>query len=139
MPTAPTDLSGGGIVRLTTRTYLGPSLGWVEYPSATYPITAAGTYTIPFGYALVTVNVAGVVTITLPTSIAPAAPSAQPVLNIPAPITIIDIGGNANAHPITIQPASGSENITSLASISLLRWLHSSAQSTQKGWDIISP
>lgn len=61
------------------------------------------------------VAVNGAVTINLP--------SARGVLAIPAsfamvPITIIDVGGFATAHPITINP-SGTELISGLASIAI--------------------
>lgn len=144
--TSQTDLDQGGTSRQFTRQYLGPSVGWVTIPApaaSVLPITAAGTYILDPSVTLVTVNVAGAVTIVLPSARTPSAGAqVQPGLFVQNPITIVDIGGNAVAHPITINPKSGAENIMGLATISLssnyggftLKPLND-----MSGWDTISP
>src|SRR6266404_6779238 len=116
-----TDLDQGGTARQWVRTYLGPSVGWVDLPGTNpFPITTAGTYILSPDTSLVTVNVAGVVIVVLPSAVNPSVPAGvQPALFAKTPITIVDIGGNAEANPITINPASGSENIMGLASITI--------------------
>lgn len=116
-----TDLDQGGTSRQWVNTYLGPSVGWVRAPAQNIlAIVAGGTYVLDPSTSLVTVNTTGVVTITLPSAINPTIPAgAQPGLFVKNPITIVDIGGNAAAHNITIQPKSGSENIMGLASIKI--------------------
>lgn len=137
------DLDQGGTNRAWVRTYLGPSVGWIWVPANNVlPLTAAGTYTIDPSTSLVTVNVAGAVVIILPSAILPASAQAQPGLFAQNPITIVDIGGQATAHPITIQPASSAENIMNLASISLsvnYGGYTLAPNSTLKGWNSISP
>jgi hypothetical protein len=109
-----------------------------------FPITAAGPYTLDPSVSLVTVNVAGAVTITLPSAIDPSyagAGGAQPGLFANNPITIVDIGGHAFANNITIMPAPG-ENIMGLASIQITTdngAFTLAPNSTQHGWNSISP
>ncbi len=119
--TSQTDLDQGGTSRNWVKSYLGPSVGWVWTPEQNVlPITAAGTYSLDPSVSLVTVNVAGAVTITLPSAVTPSAGAqAQPGLFVKNPITIVDVGNNAQAHPVTIQPASGSETIMGLSSIQI--------------------
>jgi hypothetical protein len=119
--TSQSDLSQGGTPRRWERRYLGPSVGWVEFAGGNVlQITAAGTYTIDPSINIVEVSVAGAVTIILPSAIQPTVPAGvQPGLFGKIGVEIVDIGGNAAAHPITIQPASGSENILGLASIQI--------------------
>lgn len=138
------DLDQGGTSRAWARQYLGPSVGWIYVPmNNVLAITAAGTYVINPSTSLVTINIAGAVTITLPSAILPSAGAqALPGLFAQNPITIVDIGGNASAHPVTIQPASGSENIMGLASIQLAvnyGGFTLAPNSTLKGWNSISP
>jgi hypothetical protein len=119
-------------------------VGWTWVPSSNVlPITAAGTYVLDPSTSLVTVSVAGAVIIVLPSAIDPSVPAGvQPGLFANNPITIVDIGGNATAHPITIQPASGSENIMNLPSISLsvnYGGYSLLPNSALKGWNSISP
>jgi hypothetical protein len=137
------DWSLSGTFRSLTRQWFGPSIGWVEYPAqCQLPITAAGTYNLSAGVTLVTVAVAGAVTIVLPSAILPAQQAAQPGLLGNIPITIVDIGGNAQAHPITIQPNSGAETILGLSSYSLnvnYGGVTLSPNSTQKTWNVINP
>ena|ERR1700693_3618190 len=114
-----TDLDQGGTYRQWERVYLGPSVGWV-YTAArnVLLITQPGTYALSYGTSLVQVNVAGAVTIILPSAIDPTVPpGAMPGPYTKTPITIVDIGGNANANPITIEPISGAETIMGLPSI----------------------
>jgi hypothetical protein len=122
---------------------MGPSIGWCELPAQQIlPIIAAGTYALSPGVTLVTVSVAGAVTIVLPSAILPAQAAVQPGLIGNIPITIVDIGGFAQAHPITINPFSGSENIMGLNSLSLsvnYGGYTLTPNSTLKGWNSISP
>lgn len=116
------DLDQGGTNRQYQKQYLGPSVGWITTPAqaaSILAITAAGTYDVNRSVTLITVNVVGAVTINLPKAHTPSVgPQALPGLFAQLPITIVDIGGNATAHPITIAPAAG-ETIMSLASITL--------------------
>ena len=136
------DLSVGGVVRTFIRQYMGPSVGWVELPAQNVlPITAGGTYVLSPDVTLVTVNTTGSVTIKLPSAIQPTVPAGVlPGLFGSIPITIVDIGGNATAHPITIQPASVSENIMGLTSISLsVNYGGYTFAPTAGSWNSISP
>lgn len=114
------DLDQGGTNRQLQRTWMGPTIGWVMAPaSVILPIAAAGTTTVLIGNTLVTVNVNGAVTIQL-YSTKPSAAGAAVVSgpSIQTPLTIVDIGGFAQAHPITILPAAG-ELIDGQASIQI--------------------
>jgi hypothetical protein len=115
-----TDFDQGGSFRPFTTLFLGSGVGSVLVPGALFPITAAGTYVLQAGTTTVTVNVAGAVTIKLPSAIFPpsAGAGAQPALCANQPVTIVDIGGFAGANPITIQPF-GSEKIMGLTSLTL--------------------
>lgn len=116
-----TDLDQGGTFRQFVRRWLGPSVGWQWVPEDNVlAITAAGSYTAASGTTLVTVNVAGAVTLILPLAAKPSVNAmTQPGGYFALPITIVDIGGNALANNITIQP-QGSETIMGLASIALV-------------------
>lgn len=138
------DLDQGGTSRQWVNDYLGPTVGWVRRPTQNVlPITAAGTYTLDASTSLVTVSTSGTVVIVLPAATLPTVPGgAQPGLFVQNPITIVDIGGNAQAHPITIQPASGSENIMSLTQIQItvnFGGYTLAPNSTLRGWNSISP
>lgn len=141
--TSQTDLDQGGTSRAWVRTYLGPSVGWQWVPANNVlPITAAGTFNIDPSTNLITVNVAGAVIIILPTAILPASAQAQPCLFAQNPITIVDIGGHAQASPITIKPKSVSENIVGLAQIQLTTNYGGFTlvpNSTLLGWNVVSP
>lgn len=118
--TSQTDLDQGGTYRQFTRRFLGPSVGWVWTPQDNIlAVTAAGTYTAVEGTTLVTVNVAGAVTINVPyahpTDIVAGA---RPGDYLALPFTVVDIGGNALAHNITIQP-QGSETLMGLSSVTI--------------------
>ncbi len=119
--TSQLDLDQGGTFREWVNTYLGPSVGWVKVPAANIlKITTVGTFTALIGTTLVTVNVAGGVTVNLPSSIPPPAGAmAVPGPFTQTPITIVDIGGNAQNFPITILPAVG-ETLMGLSSIQIL-------------------
>lgn len=118
-----TDLDQGGTSRSWVNLFLGPSVGWIRVPmQSVFPITAAGTYTLDPNVSLVTVNVAGAVTIILPPATNPSnrgAAGVQPGLFADNPITIVDVGNHAQAFPITIQPSSVAETIMGLASIQI--------------------
>jgi hypothetical protein len=106
------------------------------------PITTTGTTTLNPSVSLVTVNVAGLVTIKLPAATNPTvAAGAQPGLFVDNPITIVDIGGNAGSNTITIQPAAG-ETIMGLSSITITVNYGGyvlAPNSAQQTWNSISP
>lgn len=135
-----TDLDQGGTSRQWVRTYLGPSVGWVYLPGLNpFPtISTAGTYVISPDTTLVQVNCNGAVIITLPTAIEPTVPATTlPALFAKKPITIVDIGGFAQAHPITINPTSGAENIMGLSTIAInsnYGGYTLAPSNAQKGW-----
>lgn len=139
-----TDLDQGGTSRQWVQSYMGPSVGWVRIPKQNVlQITAVGTYAIDPSTSLVEVNVAGSVTVTLPSAVTPAAGAqAQPGLFAQNPITIVDSGGHAQATPITIQRNNVNETIMGLASITIsinfggYTLVPISAQAT---WNTISP
>jgi hypothetical protein len=113
------DLDQGGTQRQWLRSYMGPSVGWVSAPLQNIlPVTAGGTYILDPSVSLVEVNTTGAVTIVLPSAANPGGSLSQQALFAKNPITIVDVGGNAAAHPITIQPAVG-QTIMGLASITL--------------------
>ncbi len=142
--TSQTDLDQGGTNRNWVKSFLGPSIGWIWTPVQNFlPITAGGTYTLDPSTNFVTINTTGSVTIKLPSAVDPAAGAgAQPGLFANPPIVIVDVGGNAQAHPITIQPVSVSETIMGLTQIQITvnfggyTLAPNSAQST---WNSISP
>ncbi len=113
------DFDRSGISVQSTRVNLGPSLGWVDILGGALTITSPMTIAIPLGIALIHVSVAGAVTIELPSARGSRAGGmAQPNSFAIAPILIADIGGFADVHPITIQPAPG-ETITNITSIQI--------------------
>lgn len=116
-----TDLDQGGTSRQWVRTYMGPSVGWQYVPLQNILlITAVGTYAIDPSVSLVEINVAGAVTIVLPSAANPSAGAqAQPGLFAKNPITIVDVGNHAQATPITIQRNNSGESIMGLASIQI--------------------
>ena len=105
------DLDQGGFFRETTRIYQGPSIGWTQgaAPSTSaILVTTAGTTVIQPGISLVHVNVAGSVTIQLPTSKgSPAGAGAQPGTWLQRLVSVNDLGGNAGTYPITVLPVAG--------------------------------
>lgn len=115
------DLDQGGTYREWVKTYLGPSVGWVNAGLRNVlQITAAGTYALDPSTTLVEVNVVGAVVIVLPSCVDPSAGAqAQPGLFTKRPVTIVDVGGNGAAHPITIQPNNVNETIAGLTQIQI--------------------
>lgn len=135
-----TDLDQGGTARQWVKTFMGPTVGWVNLPGRNpLAITAAGTYVIAPDTSLVTVNVNGAVTLVLPSALDPAVPAGVlPGLFAKTTVMILDIGGFASdANPITIQPASVAENIMGLASVQITAPYGAYAlnpSNAQKGW-----
>lgn len=115
-----TDLDQGGTYRQYQRIWLGPSVGWVTFPTDNVlAVTAAGTTTAVNGTTLIPVNVAGLVTVQLWDPTAPSPPAGVlPGPNVAPPLTIVDVGGHATSFNITILPAAG-KTIMGLASISI--------------------
>jgi hypothetical protein len=100
---------------------MGPSVGWIIRPEAALlPITSAGTTTLARGTTLVTINVNGLVTINLPSSLAsPEGPQAIPGQWVLNPVTIVDIGGFVSfSNTVTIVP-NGSETISGQPSVDM--------------------
>jgi hypothetical protein len=114
------DLDQGGTIRQYQKLWLGPTIGWVDYPTtAILSITAAGVYTISRGTNLIQININGNVTINLPSSKASAAGAvAIPGNSIVTPVVISDLGGFAAGATYNIVPF-GSELISGLASVQL--------------------
>jgi hypothetical protein len=141
--TSQLDLDQGGTFRQWVKAYLGPSIGWVNVPLQNILIiTSAGTFTIDPSVSLVEVNVAGSVTVILPSVRGSAGgPQAQPGLYALNPVTVVDIGSHATANPITINPAAG-ENIMGLSSIQIVAdngAFTLAPSQDQLGWNSISP
>lgn len=108
------DLDKGGAVYEMQRYWLGPSLGWFTAPANwTTGISVAGTTTLDALTTRVNVNVAGLVTVQLPSVLQGPYP---PGIRRQFPLLIEDTGGNAGAFNITILPF-GAELISGLASL----------------------
>ncbi len=116
-----TDLDQGGTNREWAQVYLGPSVGWQRMPVRNVlAIVAAGTFTADLSTSLIQVNIAGAVIILLPSAITPAVPAGVlPGRFVRNPVSIVDIGGFATAHPITIKPASVAETIMGLSQVQI--------------------
>jgi hypothetical protein len=114
------DFDQSGTFRQWTRQYLGPSVGMVMAPvQIIQSITTGGTFTLDPSTNLVNVNSSGAVTIILPSAATPTSGvQSQPQLFAKVPITVVDVGANAQAHPITITPAAG-DTVMGLASIQI--------------------
>lgn len=115
------DLDQGGTVRQWDKIYLGPSVGWVNVPHKNIlNITAANAVaTIDLSTNYVQVNAATLVTLTLPSTLQPTIPANSiPGLFARAAVSILDVGGHADAFAITILPAAG-DLIMGLASIQI--------------------
>ena len=101
------DQSGNGFQGV--RTFIGPTLGWTQVrvrPERL--ITVAGTYNATSDDGVILVNVAGLVTLTLPDVRAWFnQPYSQPAPSFERAIWIKDIGGNAAAFNITVLPWVG--------------------------------
>jgi len=115
-----TDLDQGGTFREWTKVWMGPSIGWVPRPTYNVLlITAPGTYTIDRSTSNVNVNSAIGVIVVLPSTLfSVAGATAQPGTFVANPVIVTDLSGNANAAPITINPAAG-DTIMGLSSIQL--------------------
>jgi hypothetical protein len=111
-----TDLDQSGQAFQTVRVYLGPSLGWRELKvKPTQSITAAGTYALDQGSSIVMVNVAGLVTINLPSVRTWMYQSlGVQVTGFERAIWIKDFGGHADAFNITVAP-DGIDKIDNLS------------------------
>jgi hypothetical protein len=114
------DIDQSGTFRQWIKVYMGPSLGWVTVPQQNrLKITAAGTYILNLSTNLVEVDVAGAVTVILPSCVSSTAGAqALPGTYAQNPITIVDVGGFAAANHITIQPFGG-ETIMGLSSLQI--------------------
>lgn len=120
--TSQTDLDQGGTHRQYQRIWLGPSVGWINYPVVSpLLINAAGTYLISPGTNLIRVNVAaGVVNIDLPSSKSSAAsPQAIPGLSVYNPTIITDLSGDAGAETTVNVFPLAPELIANLSEIQL--------------------
>ncbi len=114
------DLDQGGTEREWVNTYLGPSVGWVRTPQRNVlNIGIAGTYSLDLSTNLVRIGVAGLVTIILPSCQVASQGITLPGLFTKVSITIADVGGNAAAFPITIQPINNTETIMGLPQIQI--------------------
>jgi len=137
------DLDQGGTSREWQKVYMGPSIGWVSRPvQNVLSITAAGTYTLDRSTNYVNVNVAGLVTINLPSALSSlAGAGANPGTYVQNPIVILDTGGNSSTFAITIVPAAG-DTIMGLASVQLASNFGAfslAPNSAQRTWNQISP
>jgi hypothetical protein len=114
------DFDQSGTFRQWVKHDLGPSIGLVMLPlQNVLAITSAGTFALSADTTFLQVNVAGAVTVILPRAAAPVVPAISvPGLFGNIPIVIADVGGNAQAHPITIQAQPG-ESVMGLASIQI--------------------
>ena len=82
-------------------------------------ISSPMSIAIPLGITPINVSVAGAVTIQLPSARgSPAGAMAIPSSYAIVPVTIIDRGGFAQSHPITILAAPG-ESIANISSIQI--------------------
>lgn len=116
-----TDFDQGGSNRQFEKRWFGPSVGWVWVPiNNVLAITEAGTTTPIIGTTLITLSVAGLVSIQLwdPTPPATTPANSLPGPSAPIPLTIVDIAGNCVNFPCTILPAAG-KTIMGLASIQI--------------------
>jgi hypothetical protein len=136
------DLDQGGTYRQWVLTNLGASVGRVTAPRQNIlAVNTAGTYTLDANTNNVQVNVAGAVTIVLPSALnSPAGAMAVPGSYLNTPITIIDAGGHAGTNPITIQAAAG-DSVAGAGSIQIntaygSAWLM--PNSAQRVWNVIN-
>lgn len=117
--TSQLDLDQGGTFRQLKRVYLGPSVGWVQYPDiAILRVTTGGVIQISRGTTVVMVAFNGAVTIALPPARAtPVGAQVIPMQFAITPTIIMDVGPFASAQPFTITPGDGT--IDGLASINI--------------------
>ena len=108
------DLDQGGTFRQWVNGFLGPTVGWLRLQAMNVlQVTSGLTVVVQPGVTLVAVNVAGTMSVYLPSVI--------PALGVPSsfprrPLTIVDTGGNAGSFTILIIPFTG-ETIMGLPSI----------------------
>ena len=110
------DLDQSGFNFQGVNTYLGPSLGWVRLRiKPERYITVSGAYIAVPDDGVIMVSVAGASTsITLPDVAAwMQEASYNPITSFERAIWIKDLGGNATAFPITVNPF-GSQTIDGL-------------------------
>lgn len=110
------DLDQGGNTYQKVRVWMGPSLGWVDQQvKPNFNIVTSGTFTLSAGTSIVLVNVAGLVTVNLPSVVAWLnEPVYNPMTAFERALWIKDLGGNAAAFNITITPF-GTQSIDKLA------------------------
>lgn len=109
----PSDLDQSGSSWHRVRTWLGPSLGWVETQvKPTRAITVGGNYQVFPGDGVIFVNVNAPVTLLLPdVRLWIQEPAYQPATAFERAIWVKDLGGFASVNPITIQPLSPGQTI----------------------------
>lgn len=114
------DLDQGGTFRQYQKVWLGPSIGWMDFPvTAILLVNAAGTFAIQRATNFIQLSVAaGVVNINLPSSKAGVA-QALPGQSVQTPTIITDILGTAGAAATINVNANGTELISGLASVQL--------------------
>ena len=136
------DLDQGGTIQQWERVFMGPTIGWQLRPTRnTLSIVTGGTFIVDPAISYITVNTTGSVTLILPSAINPPA-GAQPGLSVDNTVVIVDAGGNAQLHPITIQRNNSGESIMGLASIQITvnyGGYTLSPNSAQATWNLISP
>src|SRR5215510_5435888 len=116
----PQDLDKSGGYAQKIRSYYGPTLGWLdEYVLPNATITGAGTFSVDPGVSMLFVNVAGSVTLNLAdVNLFLQLTSVQPANGVERCVWIKDLGGNATAFPITVNPF-GSQKIDLLSQITI--------------------
>jgi len=116
------DLDQSGNAWQRARTYLGPTLGWLDVQvKPTRFITTAGTYTVAPGDSVIFVNVAGAVTINLPdVRLWVNEYAYQPATGFERAIWIKDLG-NAAAFPIQIVPFGTQKIDKTLATMTIVQ------------------
>lgn len=115
-----TDLDQGGTFRQTQKVYLGPSVGWVNAPSANILEITTAAVTVARGMNLVQVNRNGIVAVNLSSSKRSlAGPQAIPGNSIIVPTVVVDVGGFASAVNIISINAFAGEFIDGLATITI--------------------
>lgn len=109
------DLDQGGFTYQKVRVWMGPSLGWVDQQvKPNFNIVIAGTFNLPAGTSIVLINVAGLVTVNLPSVAAwLKEPACNPMTAFERALWIKDLGGNAQAFNITVAPF-GTDKIDNL-------------------------
>lgn len=108
------DLDQSGQSYQQIRVYLGPSLGWVTVRIKPETQVTTATYSVQAGDSILMVNRAGVVTIQLPSvAVWVKENFYNPSTGFERALWIKDLGGNAAAFNITINPF-GTEKIDNL-------------------------